>query len=221
MNDVKDVAQRQLDVIAEEVKRCQRCDLYIGARQAVPGSGNPRAEVMLVGEAPSAYDDRRGYPFSGPSGKFLDELLEMAGLNREAIYLTNMVRHRVPGSRELTPAEIGACAGYLTRQIAAIDPLVLVALGRGALARLLPGAKISSIHGQAKVSRGRIVVAMYNPAAALHREELRETVVSDFKHALPAALAEAHRLAALGKIGSLAESSTDSSREDPQQLSLF
>jgi DNA polymerase len=189
-------AQQELDRIAEEVQRCQRCDLYIGAKQGVPGTGNPLAEVMLVGEAPSAYDDRRGYPFSGPSGQFLDELLELAGLSRAEVFLTNMVRHRVPDSRELLAGEIAACADYLTRQIATIDPLVIVALGRGALTRFLPKTKISRVHGQAKVAGGRVVVAMYNPAAALHREELRDTVVQDFTHAVPAALAEARRLAA-------------------------
>jgi uracil-DNA glycosylase family 4 len=189
-------AQQELDRIAEEVQRCQRCDLHIGAKQGVPGTGNPLAEVMLVGEAPSAYDDRRGYPFSGPSGQFLDELLELAGLSRAEVFLTNMVRHRVPDSRELLAGEIAACADYLTRQIAVIDPLVIVALGRGALARFLPKTKISRVHGQAKVAGGRVVVAMYNPAAALHREELHETVINDFKQSLPAALAEARRLAA-------------------------
>lgn len=213
-----DVARRrQLDAVADEVARCRRCDLYVGARQAVPGAGNPLAEVMLVGEAPSIHDDRRGYPFSGPSGIFLDELLEMAGLSRRDVYLTNLVRHRVPGSRELAASEIVACADYLTRQIAAVDPLVIVALGRGALARFLPGTKISSIHGQAKISQGRVIVAMYNPAAALHREELRQTVIDDFRQALPAALSEAHRLATEGKIGS----PSDNSPDNPQQLSLF
>ena len=212
-------ARRQLDVIAAEVQQCQRCDLHVGAQQAVPGAGNPQAEVMLVGEAPSAYDDRRGYPFSGPSGQFLDELLALAGLDRESVYLTNMVRHRVPDSRELLPGEIAACAGYLTRQIAAVDPLVIVALGRGALARFLPNAKISRVHGQVKVSGGRVIVAMYNPAAALHREELRQTVVDDFARALPAALAEARRLAAEGKLGSSADIPTDD--DHPQQMTLF
>jgi uracil-DNA glycosylase len=206
-------AQRELDRIAEEVQRCQKCDLYIGAKQGVSGTGNPLAEVMLVGEAPSAYDDKRGYPFSGPSGQFLDELLELAGLSRTEVFLTNMVRHRVPDSRELLAGEIAACSDYLTRQIAVIDPLVIVALGRGALARFLPKTKISRVHGQAKVAGGRVVVAMYNPAAALHREELRETVVHDFTHALPAALAEARRLAA-----SRPRSQHD---DQPVQQSLF
>ena len=207
-----------LAIVAAEVQACTRCDLYQGARQGVPGSGNPHAEVMLVGEAPSQYDDRRGYPFSGPSGVFLDELLTLAGLTRADVYLTNLVKHRVPDSRELLPGEIATCAGYLTRQIALVNPKVIVALGRGALARFQPGATISRVHGQAKLMGGRIVVAMYNPAAALHREELRATVVADFQRALPAALAEARRLAAEGK---LAASGGAQSEEPPQQMSLF
>lgn len=207
-----------LEIVAAEVQACTRCDLHQGARQGVPGSGNPHAEVMLVGEAPSQYDDRRGYPFSGPSGVFLDELLTLAGLTRADVYLTNLVKHRVPDSRELLPGEIAACAGYLTRQIALVNPKVIVALGRGALARFQPRATISRVHGQAKLMGGRIVVAMYNPAAALHREELRATVVADFQRALPAALAEARRLAAEGK---LAASGGAQNEEPPQQMSLF
>lgn len=207
-----------LEAVAAEVRVCTRCDLYQGARLGVPGDGDPHAEVMLVGEAPSQYDDRRGYPFSGPSGIFLDELLALAGLTRSGVYLTNLVRHRVPGSRELLPGEIAACSGYLTRQIALVNPRVIVALGRGALARFQPAARISRVHGQAKLVGGRIVVAMYNPAAALHREELRQTVVADFQRALPAAIAEARRLAAEGKL-TTPPGAPDS--EPPQQMALF
>jgi DNA polymerase len=205
-----------LEAIADEVRGCARCDLRIGARNAVPGSGRPDAEVFLVGEAPSLYDDRKGYPFSGPSGAFLDELLALAGLSRAEVYLTNLVKHRSPESRELLPAEVAACADYLTRQIAVVNPKVIVALGRGALARFLPGAKISQIHGQAKLMGGRVVVAMYNPAAALHREELRTTVEDDFRRALPAALAEARRLSAEGKL-----IPPDDQPPPPQQMTLF
>jgi len=205
--------------IAAEVEACTRCDLHQGAHRGVPGSGNPHAEVFFVGEAPSYYDDRRGYPFSGPSGEFLNELLALAGLSRDEVYLTNLVKHRVPDSRELLPGEIAACAGYLTRQIEAVNPSVIVALGRGALARFLPGTKISRVHGQAKLVGGRIIVAMYNPAAALHQEALRQTVVDDFTRALPAALAEARRLAAEGKLGDGA--AQQSNEPPPQQLPLF
>jgi uracil-DNA glycosylase family 4 len=207
-----------LEAVAGEVSACTRCDLHQGARLGVAGDGDPHAEVMLVGEAPSQYDDRRGYPFSGPSGIFLDELLALAGLSRADVFLTNLVKHRVPDSRELLPGEIAACAGYLTRQIALVNPRVIVALGRGALAHFQPGAHISRVHGQVKVVHGRVIVAMYNPAAALHREELRETVVADFQRALPAAIAEARRLADEGKLN---PPGADSDQEPPQQMSLF
>jgi DNA polymerase len=212
-------ADEALAQIAAEVRDCTKCDLHVGARNGVPGIGPPQAEVMLIGEAPSAYDDRSGRPFSGPTGVFLDELLAAAGLNRAQIYLTNVVRHRVPPQHELAGQEIAACAGYLTRQIEAINPLVVVTLGAAALNRFFPGARISRIHGQARLAAGRIVVALYNPAAALHKEELRATVVNDFTHALPAALAEARRLAAEGKLGRGAAGADEG--EAPQQMSLF
>ena len=113
----------------------------------------------------------------------------------------------------LAPQEIAACAPYLTRQIAAVNPILIVTLGRYALARFLPKARISVIHGQARPHSGRILLPMFNPAAALHREELRETVIRDFTHALPAALAEARRL--------VSEGGPPEDEPGPQQMSLF
>jgi uracil-DNA glycosylase family 4 len=214
--------EEMLDEIAAEVNVCEKCDLHIGAKHAVPGTGNPHAEVMLIGEAPSYVDDRRGVPFSGPSGLFLDELLALAGLSRAEVFLTNIVKHRSPESRALTPDEIAACAPYLSRQIAAVDPLVIVALGRGAAARFFPRVRITTMHGQAKLIDGRIVVAMYNPAAALHQEHLRTTVMEDFRRALPAAIAEARRLAAEGKMARGTEvPPREAEQPPPQQLTLF
>ena len=205
-----------LKCVAAEVQVCTRCALYLGARHAVPGIGDPHAEIMLVGEAPSMVDDRRGVPFSGPSGAFLDELRALTGLTRAKVFLTNIVKHRSPDSRELTADEVAACADYLTRQIAAIQPKVIVALGRGAAACFFPKPKISKIHGMMQQIDGHIVVAMYNPAAALHQESLRQTVLDDFTRCIPAALAEARRLAAEGKLARVAPED-----EPPAQLSLF
>jgi uracil-DNA glycosylase family 4 len=213
-------AEELLAQIAAEVQVCTRCELYRGARQGVPGAGSATAEVMLVGEAPSLYDDRRGYPFSGPSGAYLDELLARAGLRRSEVFLTNLVRHRVPEGAELLPGQIAACAGYLTRQLAAVDPLVVVALGSKATARFLPGTRISRVHGQARLHEGRVIVAMYNPAAALHREELRQTVEDDFARALPTALAEARRLEAEGRLRR-SGGRGHGDEEPPQQMTLF
>ncbi len=212
-------AARRLAEIAAEVRVCTKCPLHEGARMGVPGTGDAQAEVMLIGEAPSLYDDRRGTPFSGPSGAFLDELLELAGLDRTQVFLTNVVKHRLPDGHELQANEMAACADYLTRQIAAINPHVIVTLGRYSLARFFPTAKISRIHGQAKLQQGRVVVAMYNPAAALHKEELRQTVLDDFTRALPAALVEARRLAAAGKLGHAPDQPDEG--DAPQPMSLF
>jgi uracil-DNA glycosylase family 4 len=209
--------EENLRQVANDIDVCTLCALHVGARHAVPGIGDPHAEVMLIGEAPSDYDDRVGRPFSGPSGAFLDELLERAGLSRAHVYLTNVVKHRVPPGAALETREVSACAGYLTREIAAVDPLVIVTLGRAALERFVPRARVTHVHGQARVVGGRVVLPMYNPAAALHREELRETVVGDFTRALPAALAEARRLAAAGQLAA----SGEDEGTPPEQMSLF
>lgn len=212
------VGEDSLERIAADVATCSRCDLYQFSERGVPGSGNPHAEVLLVGEAPSYYDVRRGYPFSGPTGPFLDELLALAGLSRDDVYLTNVLKHRVPEGRRPKPEELAACAFYLNRQLALINPLVVVTLGRYALARFFPRGKITQLHGQAKVVEGRVVVAMYNPAAALRQEALRQTVTDDFRRALPAAIAEAHRLRDEGKLGGTASAPGE---EPPQQMTLL
>lgn len=212
-----DAAREALAQVAAETRACALCDLHVGAKHSAPGAGAAPAEIMLVGEAPSAYDDRSGRPFSGPSGVFLDELLAAAGLSRAQVYLTNVVKHHPQESRELRPDEVSACSGYLVREVAAVNPIVLVTLGRAALSWFLPTGRITDIHGQARLHRGRILLAMYNPAAGLHREELHDVIVADFTRALPAALAEARRLLAEGKL-----SPTDTPRDDgPQQMSLF
>ena len=211
-----DSAERDdLARVADEARACQACDLHVGARMAVPGEGDPHADIMMIGEAASLYDDRSGKPFSGPAGAFLDELLALAGMRREQVFLTNVVKHRLPAGHDLAPREIAACAPFLTRQIAAVDPILIVTLGRYALARFMPRARISAIHGRAWPSGGRMLLAMYNPAAALHREELRAPVIDDFTRALPAALAEARALAAQGG------PRTDGDTSGPQQMSLF
>ncbi len=204
--------EEALRQIAEEVQVCTLCELHIGAKHGVAGSGNAQAEIMFIGEAPSYYDDRRGYPFSGPTGPLLDELLALANLDCASVYLTNVVKHRLPSGQSLQPDEIAACAPYLDRQIAAINPKLIVTLGRYAMARFIPRGSVSKLHGQARKIGGRIVLAMYNPAAALHQEQLRHTIEEDFRTALPAALAEAHHLAT---------EATTPDEEGPEQLSLF
>jgi DNA polymerase len=213
-------AEELLKCIAEEVEACKKCALYRGTSHGVPGEGSAQAEVMFIGEGPGYHEDRQGRPFVGPAGAFLNELLASIGLDRSTVFITNVVKHRPPDNRDPLPEEIAACSDYLARQIEAINPKVIVTLGRFSMARFFPTARIGQIHGQAKMVDGRLVVCMYHPAAALHKAELKQTVVDDFKRAIPAALAEAERLTAAGKLGT-PKKQDDDDTPPPQQLSLF
>jgi uracil-DNA glycosylase len=177
-----------LELIADEVRGCTRCPLAAGRTHAVPGEGNLLSDVLLVGEGPGAREDATGRPFVGPAGQLLDELLRSIGWARDDVFITNVVKCRPPGNRDPEPAEEAACAEYLDRQELALDPSVVVTLGRHSLQRYLPGARIGAVHGQLRRSfSGQHVFAMYHPAAALHQASLRETLFRDMR-GLPAAL---------------------------------
>lgn len=178
--------------VAAEVKVCPKCELARTRTHAVPGDGNPHAKIMFVGEGPGWHEDQQGKPFVGAAGKFLNELLALAGLKREDVFITNVVKCRPPGNRDPMPDEIAACAPYLDRQIAAINPDVVVTLGRFSMSRWFPGERISRIHGQPKRLDNRLVVPMYHPAAALHQSALRGAIEEDFAK-LPKILLEAER----------------------------
>jgi DNA polymerase len=218
--------EEALDQVATEVRACTRCDLCKGTKNGVPGEGDPHTRVMLIGEAPGMNEDRLGRPFVGQAGNFLEELLAAAGLERSQVFITNIVKHRPPDNRDPLPEEIAACSDYLARQIAAIDPQVIVTLGRHSMGRFLQGAAISKIHGQMKLINRRLVLTMYHPAAALHQQTLRQTLLDDFRTALPAALEQARQLAAQGQLGNPPAGATgkpDGNEEEtpPEQLSLF
>jgi DNA polymerase len=185
-------SEKTLEIIAEEVRVCVKCDLSRGRIHAVPGEGNPDARIMLIGEGPGFHEDEQGKPFVGNSGNFLTSLLEKAGLKREDVFITNVVKCRPPSNRDPMPDEIHACSEYLDRQIAAIDPEVIVTLGRFSMSRFFPGERISKIHGQAEERGGRLIVPMYHPAAALHQGALRAVIEEDFSK-LPKYLADAER----------------------------
>ena len=132
-------AEEALTCIGAEVQACKKCDLYIGTRNGVPGEGSSHAEVMFIGEGPGYHEDRQGRPFVGPAGQFLNELLASIGLDRSSVYITNVVKHRPPDNRDPLPEEITACSDYLSRQIEAIQPKVIVTLGRYSMARFSGG----------------------------------------------------------------------------------
>jgi uracil-DNA glycosylase family 4 len=179
--------QALLAGIAGEVRSCQRCPLARGRTLAVPGEGNPLSDVLLVGEGPGAREDATGRPFVGPAGQLLTELLRSIGWQRDDVFITNVVKCRPPGNRDPEPGEIEACADYLDRQELALDPAVIVTLGRFSLQRYLPGARIGEAHGRLRHNGSHFVFPMYHPAAALHQASLRETLFRDIR-SLPAAL---------------------------------
>jgi DNA polymerase len=213
MPDTKDELQR----VAAEVRVCQLCSLAAGRTQAVPGEGPAHAELMLIGEGPGQNEDKQGRPFVGASGQFLTTLIAAAGYKREEVFIANVVKCRPPQNRDPLPEEIGACAQYLDRQIALINPKVIVTLGRFSMARYFPGAKISAIHGQAKVIDGRTVVPMFHPAAALHQATLRPTLEADFAR-LKQIIASAQGSAAPAATASEPE---DNDTKGGEQLTLF
>jgi uracil-DNA glycosylase len=184
----------QLAAVADEVRGCTRCPLHRGRTQAVPGEGNPISDVLLVGEGPGAREDATGRPFVGPAGRLLEELLGSIGWRREDVFIANVVKCRPPGNRDPEPEEIASCAPYLDRQEAALEPAVIVTLGRHSLQRYLPGSRISSVHGQLRRAHGRYIFPMYHPAAALHQASLRETLFSDIRGLPSALLAARHAI---------------------------
>jgi DNA polymerase len=199
--------------IAAEVKVCTKCELARTRTHAVPGDGNPNARILFIGEGPGWHEDQQGKPFVGASGKFLNDLLALAGLKREDVFITNVVKCRPPGNRDPMPDEMAACAPYLDRQIAAINPDVIVTLGRFSMSRWFPGERISRIHGQPKRVDGRLIVPMYHPAAALHQASFRGAIEEDFAK-LPKILLEAER--------DRAKRSEETKPEEPAaQMKLF
>jgi DNA polymerase len=193
--------QAALDVIGAEVAACTRCRLHQGRTRAVPGEGTAGTEVVFVGEGPGVNEDRQGRPFVGQAGSLLDDLLASVLWSRDEVFITNVVKCRPPGNRDPEPDEIAACAPYLTRQLEALDPALVVTLGRFSMARFSPGARIGQVHGTfhaADIASGApraLTFCMYHPAAALHQGSLKQTLFTDML-GVPAALTEARAVRA-------------------------
>ena len=166
--------------IRHQIEQCQACPLAAGRLNVVPGEGPADSEIMFIGEGPGFHEDRQGKPFVGPAGNFLDELLGYAGLKRSEVFITNVVKCRPPENRDPQPEELAACQRYLDAQIAAINPRIIVTLGRFSMARFIKDGKISRIHGYPHKVDSRIVVTMYHPAAALHQPALKDALIQDF-----------------------------------------
>jgi DNA polymerase len=156
-------------------------ELRAGATQIVPGAGNPDAAIMFVGEAPGANEDRLGIPFVGAAGKFFDTMLAEIGMNRDDIFITNIVKYRPPGNRDPLPEEIAASIPYLKRQIAIIKPKLVAFLGRHSMNVFLPELKISQAHGKPVRKDGQVYLPLYHPAAGLYNPGMRDALIDDFK----------------------------------------
>jgi len=170
---------------------------------------------MFIGEGPGFHENEQGRPFVGAAGQFLNELLAQAGMKRSDVWIGNVVKCRPPGNRDPLPEELSACNEYLERQISAIDPKIIITLGRYSMARYMPGAKISSVHGQMRRTGDRFVIAMFHPAAALHQAALKPVIEKDFSQ-LPKLLEQART--ALKHSGT---PPAETPPEEPKQLSLF
>lgn len=184
----------ELKALATKMAECTDCLLHRGRTHAVPGEGPADADIMFIGEAPGFHEDQQGRPFVGAAGRFLEELLEMIGLTRQDVFITNVIKCRPPGNRDPLPEEMKACEPYLDRQIELIQPTVVVTLGRFSMARAFPKARISRIHGQPRKIDGVVYYPMYHPAAALHRPSLRGTVEDDMRR-VPELLERADQIA--------------------------
>jgi DNA polymerase len=202
--------------VALEVASCTRCSLHHSRKNAVPGEGPINPGMMFIGEGPGFHENEQGRPFVGAAGNFLVELLQSIGMKREQVFIGNVVKCRPPNNRDPLPEELAACSEYLERQILALNPQVIVTLGRYSMARFLPTAKISEVHGQVFIIRGRPIVPMYHPAAALHQPSLKSVLEQDFAR-LPELIAKSAEM----RGNTHKEPDTNAPKPEPKQLSLF
>ena len=180
--------QIQLDDIKQQILDDNVCpELAESATQLVFGDGNPEADLVFIGEAPGKNEDEQSKPFVGAAGKFLNEMLEMIGLERDDVYITNIVKYRPPNNRDPLPEEKTSFMPYLESQLEVIKPQLTITLGRHSLNCFLPDLKIGQIHGQPKRFHGRVYLPLFHPAAALYNGGLRQTLIDDFA-SIPAIL---------------------------------
>lgn len=177
---------KELAIIASEIRSFKGLDIARNCTNAVPGEGNPDAEIMFIGEAPGFNEDQQGRPFVGQAGKLLEKSLLAIGLQRSDVFITNVVKFRPPDNRDPLPDEIAACRDWLDLQIEIISPKIIATLGRYSMAKFIPDASISRIHGMPRfymlpaIGYKLIIFPMYHPAAALRAGAVMDQFVSDF-----------------------------------------
>ncbi|RLE38848.1 uracil-DNA glycosylase [Candidatus Woesearchaeota archaeon] len=171
-----------LESINKRIRNCKRCQLYTQGR-AVPGEGPDDAEIMLVGQAPGKIESIRGKPFIGKAGRFLDELLEIADLKREKVFITSVLKHYPPKNRPPRKDEILACKPFLEQQIEIIKPKVIVLMGNVAIKSILDNQslKVTEMHGKKREKSGRRYLLTFHPAAGMRFPKIKKLIKSDFK----------------------------------------
>jgi DNA polymerase len=208
-----------LEAVAARVRVCPLCRLSQTRTKAVPGAGNPLAEILFIGEGPGFNEDKQGLPFVGQSGKYLESLLATIGLTRADVFIGNVVKCRPPENRDPLPDEIITCKPYMDEQESLIDPLVIVTLGRFSMARYFTNAKITQIHGQPKYEERRAILPLFHPAAVLRNPGLQQPMAADFQR-IPALVAEMKQRRQSGAPPASPDD-TPPSPTSPTQLSLF
>lgn len=173
-----------LHKLKDEMEEDEKLPLKKGATKLVFGVGNTEAKILLIGEGPGYYEDQSGEPFVGQAGKLLDKFLELSGLERKKVFITNVVHHRPPENRDPTPEEISAYGVYLDKIIDILEPKIIITLGRFSMAKFLPDVFISSVHGNRYnidwKGKNIVVFPMYHPAASLRNGSVLEKEKEDF-----------------------------------------
>lgn len=175
----------ELENLHARIRKCRKCRLWKTRKNAVPGEGNPNAEIMLVGQAPGRTEDATGRPFVGRAGKLLTELLAESGLKRNKVFITSVIKCFPPRNRIPKKDEIRACNPYIRKQIELIKPKTIVLLGNVAIKTVLGDAgKLDKIHGKKIVRKGITYIPTYHPAAGIRFPEIRRKIRMDFKNQL-------------------------------------
>ena len=169
-----------LELIARLVEQCRACPLHQTRQRAVPGAGPTTASIMIIAEGPGEHEDRQGLPFVGPAGKYLDKLLPQAGLTRQDVFITNMIKCRAPNNRDPEPEEILACSSHLERQMIQIRPELIIPLGKFAIGKFLPGKPMNRVTGRLHNIDGRFIYPIMHPAAGLRRGDFAEQITRHF-----------------------------------------
>ena len=171
----------EIDSIRSQVISCTKCSLSKTRTNAVPGKGNPKAEILFIGEAPGRNEDQKGEPFVGPAGKILTEALSSAGLSRDDVYITNVIKCRPPNNRIPLQEEKESCQPYLSKELEIIKPKIICIMGNTAYGSLLNGNSITKNRGKIIEKDGQKYFLTIHPAATIYNQELKSVLKDDIK----------------------------------------